>query len=79
MEIDEVEQIFEYQRVIHGAAFVVSAVTQDLLGDLFGEPFQAGAEPAFGFRTFEKCAGEDQRLEIYQKVIRLDQMFDVLR
>ncbi len=63
-EIDEVEQILERQRVIHGAPLEVSAVRKDLLRELAIENFEPGVEPVFRLRTVEIGAGKDERLGV---------------
>lgn len=68
-QIEEVQAVLQDHAVVHGAALEMTAVGQDLFGQLLGRDAQTKMQPAPGFPAVEKDPGEDQRLGVLEIVI----------
>ena len=66
---EQIENVAEDDRVIHRAAFEMSAVRENLLGELALENPEAKVEPFSGFVAFEKQPGEHQRLGVGEEMV----------
>src|SRR5260221_4008654 len=76
--VDQVEDVLEGKRVVHGATLELPAVLENLLGNLTFKDFHSLLKPAARFMTLEKQAGEDQRLCICEKVVPQQVVLKVL-
>ena len=77
-EVQEIQAVLQDHAVVHGAALEMTAVGQDLFGQLLGGDTQTKVQPAPGFHAVEKDPGKDQGLGVLEIVVGQQMVFDVL-
>ena len=75
-DVQQVEQVFQRQRVVHRAALELAAIGQDLLGQFTPQNGQPAREPGLRFGTVEVQACHHQRLGVGEEVVAQQMPFE---
>ena len=66
LERNQVEEILDHDRVVHGTALEMTAIREELLAKLPAQDFHAFAQPFAGRRVLEQDTREQEGLRVLE-------------